>query len=137
MDLQKEREVFEKYCFEVLLMSPSDGHFERELEDPEFYESVDTHRLWKLWQAQAQTVPDGFVLVPHGVLDLTRFMCKTWSEIDKFVYKNCSDIGQYPVIQGTRNQLNLSRIGEQQINANEINKGVNWLLEAAQEPDHD
>ena len=62
MDLQKEREAFEKYCFEVLLMSPSDGHFERELEDPEFYESVDTHRLWKLWQAQA--VPEGFVLVP-------------------------------------------------------------------------
>ncbi|MCO8058101.1 hypothetical protein [Acinetobacter towneri] len=80
---------------------------------------------------------EGYVLVPHGVLDLTRFMCKTWSEIDKFVYKNCSDIGQYPVIQGTKNQLNLSRIGEQQINANEINKGVNWLLEAAQEPAND
>ncbi|WP_213072766.1 hypothetical protein, partial [Acinetobacter sp. ANC 5045] len=80
---------------------------------------------------------EGYVLVPHGVLDLTRFMCKTWSEIDKFVYKNCSDIGQYPVIQGTKNQLNLSRIGEQQINANEINKGVNWLLEAAQEQAND
>lgn len=64
MDLQEEREAFERYCFEVLLMSPSDGHFERELEDPEFYESVDTHRLWKLWQAKHQAIPDGFVLVP-------------------------------------------------------------------------
>lgn len=74
---------------------------------------------------------EGCVVVPRGVLDLTRFMCKTWSEIDKFVYKNCTDIGQYPVIQGTQNQLDLSRIGEQQINENEINKGVKWLLEAA------
>lgn len=89
---------------------------------------------WQSWQAakahEAKKLEGGLV-VPHGVLDLTRFMCKTWSEIDKFVYKNCSDIGQYPVIQGTQNQLNLSRIGEQQINANEINKGVKWLLEAA------
>ena len=62
MDIEKEREAFEKYCFEVFLMSPSDGHFDRELQDPEFYESVDTHRLWKLWQAKA--VPDGYVLMP-------------------------------------------------------------------------
>ncbi|WP_180171361.1 hypothetical protein [Acinetobacter sp. YH12023] len=58
MDIKKEREVFEKYCFEVFLMSPSDGHFDRELQDPEFYESVDTHRLWKLWQAKAHAVPE-------------------------------------------------------------------------------
>lgn len=64
MDIQKEREAFEKYCFEVFLMSPTDGHFDRELQDPDFYESVDTHRLWKLWQTKAQAVPEGFVLVP-------------------------------------------------------------------------
>lgn len=62
MDIQKEREAFEKYCCEVFLMSSSDGHFDREFEDPEFYESVDTHRLWKLWQEKAQAVPAKLVL---------------------------------------------------------------------------
>lgn len=64
MDFLEEKEAFEKYCFEVFLMSPSDGHFDRESEDPEIYESVDTHRLWTLWQAKAQAVPEGFILVP-------------------------------------------------------------------------
>ena len=69
MDIQKEREAFEKYCFEVFLMSPTDGHFDRELQNPDFYESVDTHRLWNLWQAKAQAVPDGFVLVEKTDLE--------------------------------------------------------------------
>ncbi len=35
-----------------------------ELEDDGFYESLETHRLWVLWQLKAQTIPEGFVLVP-------------------------------------------------------------------------
>lgn len=63
MDIQKEREAFEKYCFDIFLMSPSDGCFE--IDDDGFYESLETHRLWKLWQAKSQAVPEGFVLVPR------------------------------------------------------------------------
>lgn len=62
MEIQNEREAFEKFCFEQFLMSPSDGCFE--LEDDGFYESLETHRLWMLWQLKAQTIPEGFVLVP-------------------------------------------------------------------------
>lgn len=136
MDIQKEREAFEAWLFREYPNAKDFMIVYRP--DENIYEHRPTQVRWEAWQAaKAQAVPEGFVLVPHGVLDLTRFMCKTWSEIDKFVYKNCSDIGQYPVIQGTQNQLNLSRIGEQQINANEINKGVNWLLEAALEQAND
>ncbi|RSE25188.1 DUF551 domain-containing protein [Acinetobacter johnsonii] len=41
-------------------MSPSDGCFE--LEDDGFYESLETHRLWVLWQlkTKAQAVSEGF-----------------------------------------------------------------------------
>ena len=64
MEIQNEREAFEKFCFEQFLMSPSDGCFE--LEDDGFYESLETHRLWMLWQLKAQTIPEGFVLVPKA-----------------------------------------------------------------------
>lgn len=129
----------ERKSFEAWFESRYDAHFMQFALDL-MYVDKHTQTCWEAWQAaKAQEAEklEGCVVVPHGVLDLTRFMCKTWSEIDKFVYKNCSDIGQYPVIQGTQNQLNLSRIGEQQINANEINKGVKWLLEAPQEPAND
>lgn len=109
-------------------------HLDLDFVDDVGYCESETQYAWAAWCAatkRAEEKLEGCVVVPHGVLDLTRFMCKTWSEIDKFVYRNCSDIGQYPVIQGTQNQLNLARIGEQKINANEINKGVKWLLEAA------
>lgn len=134
MDILEEKEAFDAY-FKDKYPELHKDVFDKDGDDRAI---IGYSFAWSSWQAaKAQAVPEGFVLVPHGVLDLTRFMCKTWSEIDKFVYKNCSDIGQYPVIQGTQNQLNLSRIGEQQVNANEINKGVNWLLEAAQEPTND
>lgn len=95
MDIQKEREAFENYCLEVLLMSPSDGHFERELEDPEFYESTDTHRLWKLWQDKAQAVPEGFVLVPKEpslkVLDRLFMEHLIDEERATYIYKDIID----------------------------------------------
>lgn len=62
MEIQNDREAFEKFCFDQFLMSPSDGCFE--LEDDGFYESLETHRLWVLWQLKAQTIPEGFVLIP-------------------------------------------------------------------------
>lgn len=60
MDIQKERESFEQFCMNTFLMCPCSGHFEREQDDVEYYEDVDTHRLWHLWQlkAKAQEVLD-------------------------------------------------------------------------------
>ena len=68
--------------------------------------------------------------VPAEILDLVRFMAKTWAEVDKFVYANCTGdaLMQYPVIQGTRNQLDLAKIGEQPINKENLHKAVQWML---------
>lgn len=65
MDIQEERESFEQFCIDTFLMCPASGCFKREQDDVEFYEDVDTHRLWHLWQlkAKAQATPEGFVLV--------------------------------------------------------------------------
>ena len=68
-------------------------------------------------------------VIPHEVLDLVRFMCATWAEIDRFVYQYCDGdaLMHYPVVQGTGNQIRLQRIGEQPHNAANISKAVKWL----------
>ncbi len=92
---------------------------------------IEVNAGWKAWKkAKAQAVPEGCVVVPKGVLDLTRFMCKTWAEIDNFVYKNCTNLGEYPVIQGTSNQFNLAKIGNQKVDNKFIHSGVKWFLES-------
>lgn len=64
-------------------------------------------------------------------LDLTRFMCATWSDIDKWAYNNMSpvELGQYPVIQGTRNQLDLQKIGEQPHDVKNLRRAVIAMLD--------
>ena len=62
------------------------------------------------------------------IKDLVRFMCATWTDIDKFVYENCFNLDKYPVIQGTKNQINLSRIGEQSFSNESLPRAVNQLL---------
>jgi len=72
-------------------------------------------------------------VIPPEVIDLVRFMCATWTDIDKWAYANADGdaLMKYPVIQGTRNQINLQRIGEQEYNAANIHKAVKWLLDEA------
>lgn len=69
--------------------------------------------------------------IPTSIIDLTIFMCNTWAKIDTFVYEHCdgSQIMQYPVIQGTKNQINLDKIGKMQYDNKKIHDAVNWLLE--------
>ncbi|WP_151819290.1 hypothetical protein [Acinetobacter seifertii] len=123
-DLNKEREICDQY-------------FEKYWDDfCEAYGNGFDRSLAKLFfangwgEAKAQAVPEGCVVVPKGVLDLTRFMCKTWAEIDNFVYKNCTNLGEYPVIQGTSNQFNLAKIGNQKVDNKFIHSGVKWFLES-------
>jgi len=65
--------------------------------------------------------------VPVEVLDLLRFMCATWSEIDHWAYSDC-DIMKYPLIQGTKNQINLRKIGEQNHDNKKFAKAIEWVL---------
>jgi hypothetical protein len=68
-------------------------------------------------------------VIPPEILDLLRFMCATWTEIDRFVYQHCDGnaLMQYPVVQGTGNQIKLQRIGEQPFDKANIHKAVEWM----------
>ena len=59
MDFQKEKEAFEAW-FE----SRYDAHFMQFALDLDFYVDKHTQTCWEAWQAKAQAVPEGFVLVP-------------------------------------------------------------------------
>ena len=68
--------------------------------------------------------------IPTEILDLVRFMCQTWDEIDQWAYKDAvSAIGTYPVIQGTRNQLSLKAIGRQDFDPERLHAAVRWMLD--------
>lgn len=70
-------------------------------------------------------------VIPKEVLDLVRFMCASWTDIDKWAHENMEGdaLLKYPVIQGTSNQLKLKQIGEQKHDIKKIRKAVEWLLE--------
>lgn len=60
MDLQKEREAFEKWAFQA-----SEGWASFVKSHGDNYENDKLQFAWKAWQAaKAQAVPDGFVVVP-------------------------------------------------------------------------
>lgn len=83
-------------------------------------------------QAVPTEAPDRVhpVVIPAEVLDLVRFLAATWDEIDNWAYADCGGaaLASYPVIQGTRNQINLRRIGVQTHDPKNIHKAVDWLL---------
>ena len=58
MDIQKEKEAFEAW-FE----SRYGAHFMQFALDLDFYVDKHTQTCWEAWQAKAQAVPEGFVLV--------------------------------------------------------------------------
>lgn len=67
---------------------------------------------------------------PPEILDLLRFMCETWSEIDKWAYENCDGdaLAKYPVIQGTSNQMRIREIGNQPYDSSKLKDAVTWML---------
>lgn len=77
--------------------------------------------------------------VPPELLDLLRFMCQTWAKIDEWAYAHVEpdSLIHYPVVQGTRNQIDLRRIGEQNYDVTNIRKAVDWILkqETAKRPE--
>lgn len=62
MDIQKEKEAFEAW-FE----SRYGAHFMQFALDLDFYVDKHTQTCWEAWQAKAQAVPEGFVLVPKEI----------------------------------------------------------------------
>lgn len=68
--------------------------------------------------------------IPVEMLDLVRFLAETWDAIDQFVYQHCDGeaLMKYPVIQGTRNQMNLRAIGKQPYEPKRLKRAAEWLL---------
>ena len=69
MDLQKEREAFEKecrlLCYKGNMVMSNLGSF---------YNNEQTNWMWQMWlSAKAQAVPEGFVLVPKEPTDAMLF----------------------------------------------------------------
>ena len=76
MDLQKEREAFEKecrlLCYKGNMVMSNLGSF---------YNNEQTNWMWQMWlSAKAQAVPEGFVLVPkeptEKMIDAGHDFCK-------------------------------------------------------------
>ena len=86
-------------------------------------------RYWK-FAAMNEVEP---LIIPPEVLDLLRFMCATWTQIDRWAYEHAGaeSMAHYPVVQGTVNQINLQRIGEQPHNTANLHKAVKWMRENA------
>ena len=62
---------------------------------------------------------------------LVIFLANTWSQVDDFVYKHCDGdaLMKYPVVQGTRNQMDLRTIGSQEPSSKQaIRDGVSIML---------
>ena len=91
----------------------------------EYYNDVEQ----KLKQQTVSGQIEHVVSVPVEVLDLLRFMCATWTDVDKWAHKNMTvgAFGNYPQIQGASNQINLQRIGEQEHSTNDLHKAVEWM----------
>lgn len=67
---------------------------------------------------------------PLEMMDLVRFLANTWASVDQFVYDHCDGeaLLKYPVVQGTKNQIYLKRIGQQPFVAQHVARAVEWIL---------
>ena len=112
MDLQKEREAFEKecrlLCYKGNMVMSNLGSF---------YNNEQTNWMWQMWlSAKTQAVPEGFVLVP-------REMPKSFDE-GLYVYSNSISI--------------VDECSDSFIPMSDINHAEVWkLVIEAQEPTND
>jgi len=83
-----------------------------------------------------QSAVDALVM-PAECADLIRFLCGLWYDIDKLRYEAAALpeeeikdflIMKWPVVQGTRNQINLMNIGKQPYKSENVAKAVAWML---------
>lgn len=70
------------------------------------------------------------IMLPVEYLDLVRYLCRLWNKTDTAIMTNTQwlDIFQYPVIQGTSNQINLIRIGSVSFNGQSAVEAAKHIL---------
>ena len=129
------REAFEKW----ISQPPYEKDITKYPDDPEFaawpkcYRDISVQIAWDAWQAaKADAVP----VVPEGIPDLAIFLASVWRQVDDFIYANCTgdQLMQYPVIQGTHNQLQLLRVATLPYDKQQVARGVQALLSASHNP---
>lgn len=67
MDMQKEREAFESWFKDHIDDNTEFDRYSNEVDSPYFDGFVNA--TWMAWQAKAQAVPEGFVVVPKEPTD--------------------------------------------------------------------
>jgi hypothetical protein len=66
--------------------------------------------------------------VAEDLQHLIRFMCRTWVAIDEWASMFSEAMDTYPMIQGTRNQMNLREIAAQSYDIRRVAFGVQLML---------
>lgn len=78
-------------------------------------------------------------VMPPECADLIRFLCAAWYAVDSLRYEAYAMepeamkeflINKWPVIQGTRNQINLMNIGKQPWKSEHVAKAIAYMLKA-------
>lgn len=91
-------------------------------------------------QARATLAQPSPAVVPEGLPDLCRFLAKLYCELDGLRYSTAklppeeiadALICKWPVLQGTRNQLNIKRISEQSYDESKLHAAIAAMLAAA------
>ncbi|HGN1450905.1 TPA: hypothetical protein ACKRP6_005216 [Pseudomonas aeruginosa] len=94
----------------------------------------------RLLDSCATTVAQAQHSVPDGAADLCRFLAKLYCELDGLRYSTAklpaeqiadALIFKWPVLQGTRNQLNIKRISEQPYDESKLHSAIAAMLAAA------
>jgi hypothetical protein len=79
----------------------------------------------------ASVVGQQRVVIPDEAKALIRFLAAAWDGADKWIWENASHldaIDNYAMVQGTSNQINLRRIGEQECDNEKIRAAVDEML---------
>ena len=92
-------------------------------------DSASVARAATLLQQLAAPAP---VVVPvaEDLQHLIRFMCRTWVAIDEWASMFSEAMDTYPMIQSTRNQMNLREIAAQSYDKKRVALGVQLMLSA-------
>ena len=94
--------------------------------------------LKKFKQRQETASAVKTVVMPQEMLDLVRWLAETTMDWHRRRHNALSFEGEecrnylamhFPTIQGTMNQINLEKIGEQDYDIKKVGKAVKWLLE--------
>ena len=78
------------------------------------------------------------IKVPIELLDLVRFIADSWNDAHKCIIrsKNVDLLMNYPMVQTSKTQSELTLIGQQKHCAANIQPAIDWLLNHPESKEH-